>query len=94
MLHAVKVYGLNHCPRTRQTTALLQALDVPYDFFDLDADRHAAAWVRWRSGNFQAITPTVMIGMRVMPEPSETDLANAVAELCAAGMTARVRAIA
>jgi hypothetical protein len=94
MLHTVKVYGLGRCPRTVRITGLLRALDVPFDYFDLNADRHAAQWVRWRNGPHAVQTPTVMVGLRVMANPTETELATAVADLCAAGTRARVRAIA
>lgn len=78
MLHAIKVYGVGRCPRTIRATALLEAMGVRYDYFDLDADRHAAAWVRWKSPD--APTPTVLVGMAVLAGPSDAQLRSAVAD--------------
>ena len=78
MLHAVKVYGVGRCPGTLRAVALLDAMGVRYDFFDLDADRHAAAWVRWKNGD--AATPTVLVGLTVLARPTEPELKAALAE--------------
>ena len=77
MLHAVKVYGVGRCPGTLRAVALLDAMGVGYDYVDLDADRHAAAWVRWTNGG--AAAPTVMVGLTVLPNPTERELRAALA---------------
>ncbi len=77
MLHAVKVYGVGRCPGTRRAVALLDAMGVRYDYFDLDADRHAAAWVRWTNGG--AAAPTVLVGLTVLADPTEPELKAALA---------------
>lgn len=76
MLHAVKIYGVSQCPQTLRAMALLESMGIHYDFFDLENDRHAAAWVRWKNGD--APTPTVMIGLRVLAAPTEPDLRAAL----------------
>jgi glutaredoxin len=78
MQHTVKVYGPARCPRTIRATALLQDMGVRYDYFDLDVDRHAAAWVRWKSPD--APTPTVLVGLAVLAGPSDAQLRAAVAD--------------
>ena len=75
MLNTVKIYGLPTCPHTARAMAALSAMGVGFDFFDLSLDRHAAAWVKWKNGDVQ--TPTLMVGMQVLANPS-------VSELCAA----------
>jgi glutaredoxin len=78
MLHAVKVYGVASCTKTQRATNLLQSMGVAYDYFDLAHDRHAAEWVRWQNGGDEARTPTIMIGLRVLIDPSEAVLSAAV----------------
>jgi glutaredoxin len=77
MLHTVKVYGLNRCPQTLRATNLLRELGIGFDFFDLDTDRHARAWVQWKNGSI--ITPTIMIGLRVLVNPTTDELRDALA---------------
>lgn len=84
MSHPVKVYGVGRCPRTRRAMALLDSAGVGYHYFDLDADRHAAAWVRWRNGD-AAPTPTVMVGSTVLANPADADLRSALADARLAG---------
>ncbi|MDB5297381.1 MAG: Glutaredoxin [Phycisphaerales bacterium] len=81
MLHAVKVYGVKRCPGTRRAAGLLDDLGVRYDYFDLDADRHAAAWVRWKCPGRP--TPAVLVGLTVLAAPTPAELRAALA---AAGM--------
>ena len=78
MLNAVKVYGVGRCPRTLRAMAMLEAMGVRYDYFDLDTDRHAAAWVRWKNGT--AATPTVMVGLTVLADPTDAQLRAALAD--------------
>lgn len=78
MLHAVKVYGVGHCPRTQRAMDLLDSMGVAYDYLDLDQDHHAGTWVRWQGGG-DARTPTIMVGLRVLIDPSEAVLKAAVA---------------
>jgi len=78
MLHAVKVYGVASCTKTQRATNLLQSLGVAYDYFDLAQDRHATAWVRWQNGGDEARTPTIMVGLRVLIDPTEAVLIAAV----------------
>ncbi|HEX8915748.1 MAG TPA: hypothetical protein VF796_25565 [Humisphaera sp.] len=77
MLHAIKVYGQPRDPGTIRAVGVLRAMNTPFDFFDLDHDRHAAAWVRWKNGG--AATPTVLVGLKVLANPTEADLRDAVA---------------
>lgn len=81
MLHAVKVYGFKNCPKTQQALNLLNASGVAFDYFDLEQDRHAASWVRWQNGGDALRTPTIMIGLRVLVDPSEATLKSAVAKM-------------
>ncbi|QOV89348.1 glutaredoxin family protein [Humisphaera borealis] len=76
MLHAIKIYGLPTCKQTARAVATLEAMGVGFDYFDLSLDRHAAAWVRWKNGDIQ--TPTIMVGMRVLANPSLRDLQAAL----------------
>lgn len=78
MLHAVKVYGVPSCTKSQLAINVLESLGVAYDYFDLEQDRHAAAWVRWQNGGDEARTPTIMVGLRVLIDPTEAVLAAAV----------------
>ena len=91
MLHAVKVYGIGRCPSTLRAMALLEAMGVRYDFFDLEADRHAAAWVRWKNGD--AATPTVLVGLTVLARPTDPQLRAAVADARLARVAAPAHAM-
>jgi hypothetical protein len=56
-------------------------MEIAYDYFDLEQARHAAAWVRWQNGGDAVRTPTIMIGLRVLADPTEATLKSAVANL-------------
>lgn len=81
MRNPVKVYGVPTCHRTRRVVGLLQSMNVSFDFFDLNFDRHAAAWVRWKCGNLR--TPTLLVGLTVMAEPNEPELRAALGQQAA-----------
>ena len=74
-MRAVKVYGVESCNGTRRALRYLEALGVGYDFFDLNRDGHARAWVRWKTGG-EAVTPTIAVAGELLRGPTESDLAR------------------
>ena len=76
MLHAIKIYGRGECPQTLRAVETVRSMGMRFDYFDLDRDRHAAAWVRWKLGELR--TPVVMVGMQVLANPTPAELSAAV----------------
>lgn len=76
MLNAVKIYGRADCAQTFQAIGTLRSLGIRFDYFDLNRDRHAAAWVRWKIGELRS--PVAMVGMTVLVSPTPAELTAAV----------------
>jgi mycoredoxin len=72
-MDTVKVYGAGWCEDTHETRAHLDALGVDYQYFDVDADPQAKAFVEEQNGGKQK-TPTVAIGGRILIEPENAEL--------------------
>jgi glutaredoxin len=70
----VKVYGAHWCEDTHQTRAYLDALGVPYLFFDVDKDPQAKKWVIAQNDDGKQRTPTVAVGGRILVEPENDHL--------------------
>ena len=75
----VKVYGANWCEDTKRTRALLDNLDVNYDYVDIEKDEQAARWVK-EQNNGKERKPTVKIGERVLCVPDDAELEGALRE--------------
>jgi thioredoxin reductase (NADPH) len=73
----VKVYGADWCPRTRQALKLLQELNVPYEYINVEENPLASAWVK-RQNNGKELKPTVDVEGRILSEPSNEELEAAV----------------
>ena len=76
-MDTVKVYGADWCEDTQETRAHLDALGVNYQYIDVDADPQAKQWVKEQNGGKQQ-TPTVDIGGRILIEPENAELDEAL----------------
>jgi len=76
-MNAVKVYGADWCEDTVATRNSLDSLGVPYEYIDVDQDAKAQAWITEQNGGKRQ-TPTVDIGGRILIEPDERELEEAL----------------
>lgn len=74
----ITLYGARWCSDTIRTTQFLNQRGVPYEFVDVDRDASAADRVRALNEGCLS-TPTVVIDGRAITEPSESELADALA---------------
>ena len=75
----VKVYGADWCEDTKRTCALLDNLDVDYDYVNIEQDAQAARWVKEQNDGRER-KPTVKIGERVLSVPDDVELESALRE--------------
>jgi glutaredoxin len=75
----VKVYGADWCKDTKRTLALLDNLEVAYDYVNVEKDEEASRWVK-EQNNGRERKPTVKIGERVLPVPDDGELESALRE--------------
>lgn len=71
------VYGASWCGDCRRTKRWLDASRTPYDWVDRDADPAVRAWLA--AAGYLAIPVVVIPGGTVLVEPSDRELAEAVA---------------
>jgi glutaredoxin len=76
-MNDVKVYGAGWCEDTTATRNQLDSLGVPYQYIDVDADAAAKEWVKAQNGGKQQ-TPTVDVGGKILIEPDERELEEAL----------------
>jgi glutaredoxin len=71
----VRLYGGRVCEDTRRSRKFLDEHGVSYEYVEVDGDPEAVARVKaWNNGN--RVTPTVVVGDRVLGEPSDEELAE------------------
>jgi glutaredoxin len=75
----IKVYGADWCKDTKRTLALLDNLDVAYDYVDVEDDEQASRWVKEQNDGKER-KPTVKIGERVLSVPDDGELESALRE--------------
>lgn len=80
----IKVYGAGWCEDTQRTREHLDALQLPYQYIDVEQDPAAEAWITQRN-NGKRKTPTVdLAGDRsgpVLIEPTNDELDEALKQL-------------
>jgi glutaredoxin len=74
----IKVYGADWCPHTQQAIDLLEELNIPFEYIDVEADPAASEWVKRQNGG-KEIKPTVDIDGDVLSGPSAQELEAALA---------------
>jgi mycoredoxin len=75
----ITVYGADWCGDCRRTQRWLDASGTTYDWVDRDADAAVRAWLA--GAGYLAIPVVVIPGGTVLVEPSDRELADAVAAL-------------
>jgi mycoredoxin len=80
----VKVYGADWCKDTKRTRALLDNLDVDYDYVNIEKDEQAARWVKEQNDGRER-KPTVKIGEHILSVPDDAELESALREKGLAG---------
>lgn len=82
----ITFYGAPWCGDSRRSRRLLDQLQIPYTFVDVDADPGAAAWVRSQNDGFQSIPMLVLAPTgQLLVEPTDDEVLEALAT---AGITA------
>jgi glutaredoxin len=76
-MNPVKVYGADWCEDTAATRNNLDSLGVQYEYIDVDQDPKAQAWITEQNGGKRQ-TPTVLIAGRLLIEPDERQLEEAL----------------
>ena len=72
----VTVYGADWCADCRRAKRYLDAVGIPYEWIDVDADPSAQALVD--AAGYRAIPVVVTPTGQVLIEPSNDELANVV----------------
>jgi mycoredoxin len=76
---AIKVFGADWCEDTQRSLEQLDALGLDYDYFDVDEDPAAQAWVKEQNGGKQK-TPTIDVKGKIVIEPSDEELEETLRE--------------
>jgi glutaredoxin len=74
---SVKVFGADWCEDTQATRNHLDSLGVPYQYINVEQDAKARDWVKQQNNGKQK-TPTVDIGGKILVEPDEQELEQAL----------------
>ncbi len=69
----IKVYGADWCSMTKNTLAHLKALNLRFEYINIDQDREGAKWVAAQN-NGREKKPTLDIDGTVISEPSNEEL--------------------
>lgn len=72
-MYPVKIYGADWCEDTQATRRHLEALHIPYDYHDVDAEPAAKQWVRDHNAGKQK-TPTLDIRGAILSVPENDQL--------------------
>ena len=72
------VFGADWCPDCRRSKRLLDRLDVPYTYLDVDGDADAMIEMKKRNGGRQSIPVVVFPDGHHLTEPSDPDLRSAL----------------
>ena len=73
----VEVYGADWCVDTQRTRRHLDRLGVAYQYINIEHDQQASEWVK-RQNDGKERKPTVKIGERVLAEPTDPELEQAL----------------
>ena len=76
-MSTVEVYGADWCGDTQRTRRHLDRLGVAYRYINVEQDQQASEWVKQQNDGKER-KPTVAIGERVLAEPSDPELEQAL----------------
>lgn len=73
----VKVYGADWCGDTKRTLNYLDALEIDYEYINVEQDKTASDWVKSQNDGKER-KPTVRVGEKVLSVPGENELNSAL----------------
>ena len=73
----VEVYGADWCGDTQRTRRHLDHLGVAYQYINVEQDPQASEWVKQQNDGKER-KPAVKVGERVLAEPSDQALEQAL----------------
>lgn len=76
----ITVYGADWCPKTVRTLAHLRELGTPHEYINVEKDSRASEWVKAHNHG-KEMKPTVDVNGRILSEPTNRELDEALAGL-------------
>lgn len=76
---SITVYGADWCPMTKRSRHFLDGRGLAHRYINIDEDRTAAKWVAEQNGGKEK-KPTIDIDGRILVEPTNDELEEALAE--------------
>ena len=73
----IVVYGADWCPLTTRALTHLERKGLDFEYIDIEDDEDAARWVRAQNGGKER-KPTIRIGDRILIEPSDAEIDQAL----------------
>ena len=73
----ITVYATSWCPDCRRSIRLLTRLGAPFDLIDIEEEPGAEDRMRAANGGSGKV-PTILVGDRVLIEPTDEELRDAV----------------
>lgn len=77
---SIKVYGADWCSMTTNTLSHLKHLGLPFEYINIERDKHAAAFVRSHNHGKEK-KPTLDIEGSILVEPDNDELEDRLREL-------------
>jgi mycoredoxin len=68
------VYGTNWCPDTARSRQCLRRLGITYDWYDIDRDREACAFVESVNKGKRSVPTIVLPDGSILVEPTDAEL--------------------
>ncbi len=75
MTEKVRLFGADWCGDCIRAKRFLEEMEVPYEWFDIDADPEAAEFVLRANGGVQTVPTVVLPDGSLLAEPSNEELA-------------------
>ena len=76
-MNTIKLYGANWCEDTTRTREQLDSLGVKYEYINVEKDAAANKHIT-ELNNGKRKTPTVELGGKILVEPSNEEMENAL----------------
>ncbi len=77
----IKLYGTARCHKTKFYQSFFQARNIPYSFYDVEADVSHAKDLRNLYSSGKLNFPTITIGKKRLRNPNEKELAKWIAKV-------------
>lgn len=74
----ILLYATNWCYDCRRAKMILESLNQDYEFIDIDLDEAAAGYVISVNNGFRSVPTIVFPDGKILVEPSNQDLQNAI----------------